>query len=71
MLERGRRRSGGYANWLMCQWHVSEKSAPMAKISPTDDNADDCISGDSYRCKRGFTLLCSDFCQAPILRIFT
>ncbi len=25
--------------------------------TPTDDdNADDCISGDSYRCERGFTL---------------
>ena len=25
--------------------------------TPTDDDkADDCISGDSYRCERGFTL---------------
>ena len=36
------RRSGGCANWLTCQWHVNGSSEPLAKNSPTDDNADDC-----------------------------
>ena len=50
------RRSGGYANWLTCQWHVNGSSEPLAKNSPTDDNADDCISGNYYGYERGGTL---------------
>ena len=49
------RRSGGYANWLTCQWHVNGSSEPLAKNSPTDDNADDCISGNYYGYERGGT----------------
>ena len=51
------RRSGGYANWLTCQWHVNGSSEPLAKNSPTDDNADDCISGNYYGYERGGTLV--------------
>ena len=50
------RRSGGYVNWLTCQWHVNGSSEPLAKNSPTDDDADGCIAGNYYGYERGGTL---------------
>ena len=39
-------------------------------MATDDDAADGYISIDSSKDERGLTLLCSDFCQAPIFRNF-